>query len=162
MLMAIAKWATIGVGALTAGVLVTSVALAVQLRNSDPLASIATDEAAAFCSDHIADFDDSDAVTGVLEADSALASDVVFWQEQRHAPEGTGIRSPLRSVVSNLDEQVYVCIYEGLFTAPAGPSGKQHTSLTMIFVPGSGPLFDSAGHVEHFSSFRQWWPDHQK
>jgi hypothetical protein len=160
--MAIAKWATIGVGALTAGVLVTAVALAVQLRNGDPLASIATDEAAAFCSDHVADFDDSDAITGVLEADSALASDVVLWQEQRHAPEITGIRSPLRSVVSDLDEQVYVCIYEGLFVTPNVPGGKQHTSLTIIFVPGSGPLVDSAGHADHFSSFRQWWLDHQK
>jgi hypothetical protein len=160
--MAIAKWATIGVGTLTAGVLVTSVVASVPLRNSDPLASIATDEAAAFCSDHVADFDDSDAVTGVLEADSALASDVVSWQEQRFLPEGAGVPSPLRAVVGNLDEQVYVCIYEGLFTGPVPPGGQRYTSLTMIFVPGSGRWMDSQGHADDILSFRQWWLDHQE
>ncbi len=80
----------------------------------------------------------------LFRAEERTAGAVARWQEQRHAPQISGLVSPLRS--RDASEPVMVCLYSGRFSTPHPPGLPDHNMLRLLVLADGGILFDSAGY----------------
>lgn len=79
-----------------------------------------------------------------LDAQATSAGAVARWQEQRHAPDVSGLVSPLR--MRDPTESVVVCLFSGTFVTPHPPELPPHNILRLLVLADGSVLLDSAGY----------------
>lgn len=79
-----------------------------------------------------------------FRAQSSTAGAVTRWQEQRHAPDISGLVSPLRP--RDPAEPVTVCLFSGTFVTPHPAELPAHNMLRLLVLGDGSVVLDSAGY----------------
>jgi len=79
-----------------------------------------------------------------FRAQQSTAGAVARWQEERHAPEVTGLVSPLRG--RDPAEPVTICLFSGSFVTPHPPGLPDHDMLRLLVLADGSVVLDSAGY----------------
>jgi hypothetical protein len=79
-----------------------------------------------------------------FRAQPSTAGAVARWQEERHAPEVTGLVSPLRA--RDPGELVTICLFSGTFVTPHPPGLPDHDMLRLLVMADGSVILDSAGY----------------
>jgi hypothetical protein len=79
-----------------------------------------------------------------FRAQQSTAGAVARWQEERHAPEVTGLVSPLRG--RDPGESVTICLFSGSFVTPHPPGLPDHDMLRLLVLADGSVVLDSAGY----------------
>lgn len=80
----------------------------------------------------------------LVRAQLSTAGAVARWQEERHAPDVSGIVSPLRN--RDPAEPVAICLFSGTFVTPHPPGLPDHDLLRLLVLADGSVVLDSAGY----------------
>ncbi len=94
-------------------------------------------------------------ISAVVRSEWRTTAAVAEWQEMRHAPEITGLVSPLRAQRDLAP--VLVCLYRGSFVTPTGPppldgsTGRPHDLIRVLVLADNSLVLDAAGYADRMS-----------